>query len=141
MDRNQAIDHFKPQASKFPNKIFKIPMQQIVDPKAIAPEFNNFFANFGINLAKSIPKVTKSSIIYGDQFGFRTINHSTALHAQLLLIIDQQDCLLLAASGIFLDLSRESLNHFNPIRVINVKFPLQPHQKYNITQYGELGFS
>ena len=26
-------------------------------------------------------------------------------------------------------------------RVINLKFPLQPHQKYNITQYGELGFS
>ena len=25
-------------------------------------------------------------------------------------------------------------------RVINIKFPLQPHQKYNITQYGELGF-
>ena len=23
-------------------------------------------------------------------------------------------------------------------RVINVKFPLQPHQKYNITQYGQL---
>ena len=27
------------------------------------------------------------------------------------------------------------------LRVINVKFPLQPHQKYNITQYEELGFS
>ena len=26
-------------------------------------------------------------------------------------------------------------------RVINVKFPLQPHQKYKITKYGELGFS
>ena len=26
-------------------------------------------------------------------------------------------------------------------RVINVKFPLQPGQNYNITQYGELGFS
>ena len=26
-------------------------------------------------------------------------------------------------------------------RVINLKFPLQPHQKYYITQYGELGFS
>ena len=26
-------------------------------------------------------------------------------------------------------------------RVINVKFPLQLHQKYYITQYGELGFS
>ena len=26
-------------------------------------------------------------------------------------------------------------------RVIRVKFPLQPHQKYNITQYEELGFS
>ena len=26
-------------------------------------------------------------------------------------------------------------------RVINVKFPLQPHQKYNITQYEELDFS
>ena len=25
--------------------------------------------------------------------------------------------------------------------VINFKFPLQPHQKYNITRYGELGFS
>ena len=25
-------------------------------------------------------------------------------------------------------------------RVINLKFPLQPHQKYYITQYGELGF-
>ena len=25
-------------------------------------------------------------------------------------------------------------------RVINVKFPLQPHQKYHITQYEELGF-
>ena len=26
-------------------------------------------------------------------------------------------------------------------RVINFKFPLQPHQKYNITQYEELGLS
>ena len=26
-------------------------------------------------------------------------------------------------------------------RVINFEFPLQPHQKYYITQYGELGFS
>ena len=26
-------------------------------------------------------------------------------------------------------------------RAINVKFPLQPHQKYYITQHGELGFS
>ena len=26
-------------------------------------------------------------------------------------------------------------------RAINVKFPLQPHQKYYITQYGERGFS
>ena len=26
-------------------------------------------------------------------------------------------------------------------RVINFKFPLQPHQKYYITHYGELGFS
>ena len=26
-------------------------------------------------------------------------------------------------------------------RVINFKFPLQPHQKYDITQYEELGFS
>ena len=26
-------------------------------------------------------------------------------------------------------------------KVINVKFPLQPHQKYHITQYEELGFS
>ena len=27
------------------------------------------------------------------------------------------------------------------LRVINVKIPLQPHKKYDITQYGELGFS
>ena len=27
------------------------------------------------------------------------------------------------------------------IIVVNVKFPLQPHQKYGITQYEELGFS
>ena len=27
------------------------------------------------------------------------------------------------------------------LRMINVKFPLQPHQKYYITQYGELDFS
>ena len=27
------------------------------------------------------------------------------------------------------------------LRVINVNFPLQPHHKYYITQYGELGFS
>ena len=26
-------------------------------------------------------------------------------------------------------------------KVINLKFPLQSHQKYYITQYGELGFS
>ena len=26
-------------------------------------------------------------------------------------------------------------------RVINLKFPLQPHQKYYITQYGEFDFS
>ena len=30
----------------------------------------------------------------------------------------------------------------SPIRrVINIKFLLQPHQKYDLTQYGELGFS
>ena len=27
------------------------------------------------------------------------------------------------------------------LRVINVKIPLQPHKKYDITQYGELDFS
>ena len=27
------------------------------------------------------------------------------------------------------------------LRVINVKIPLQPHKKYDITQYGELEFS
>ena len=32
------------------------------------------------------------------------------------------------------------INPFTP-RVINFKLPLQPHQKYNIPQYGELGFS
>ena len=30
---------------------------------------------------------------------------------------------------------------FHSLRVINVKFPLQPHQKYYITQYEEFGFS
>ena len=29
----------------------------------------------------------------------------------------------------------------SPLRVTNVKFPLQPQQKYYIAQYGELGFS
>ena len=29
----------------------------------------------------------------------------------------------------------------SPPRVINVNFPLQPHQKYNTILYGELGFS
>ena len=27
------------------------------------------------------------------------------------------------------------------LRVINVKIPLQPHKKHDITQYGELDFS
>ena len=27
------------------------------------------------------------------------------------------------------------------LRVINVKIPLQPHKKYDITQYGEFDFS
>ena len=27
------------------------------------------------------------------------------------------------------------------LRVINVKIPLQPHKKYDITQYGELDFA
>ena len=27
------------------------------------------------------------------------------------------------------------------LRVINFKFPLPPDQKYNVTQYGKLGFS
>ena len=27
------------------------------------------------------------------------------------------------------------------LRVINVKIPLQPHKKYDLTQYGELDFS
>ena len=27
------------------------------------------------------------------------------------------------------------------LRVINVKIPLQPHKKYDITQYGELDLS
>ena len=27
------------------------------------------------------------------------------------------------------------------LRLINVKIPLQPHKKYDITQYGELDFS
>ena len=30
---------------------------------------------------------------------------------------------------------------FSLPRVINVKFPLQPHEKYKVTQYEELGFS
>ena len=34
-----------------------------------------------------------------------------------------------------------SLQRFPLTRVINVKFLLQPHQKYYITQYGEPGFS
>ena len=29
---------------------------------------------------------------------------------------------------------------FSLSKVINVRFPLQPHQRYYITQYGELGF-
>ena len=33
-----------------------------------------------------------------------------------------------------------SFNPFFP-RVINFKFLLQPHQKYHITQYEDLGFS
>ena len=32
-------------------------------------------------------------------------------------------------------------SHIERLRVINVKFLLQPQQIYNITQYGELGFS
>ena len=36
----------------------------------------------------------------------------------------------------------ESLNPFIPkSTAINSKFPLQPHQKYYVTQYEELGFS
>ena len=41
----------------------------------------------------------------------------------------------------------EMKNFTNPgltlslLRVINVKIPLQPHKKYDITQYGELDFS
>ena len=31
--------------------------------------------------------------------------------------------------------------NFSLLRVINFNFPLQPRQKYNITQYAELGFS
>ena len=27
------------------------------------------------------------------------------------------------------------------LRVINIKIPLQPHKKHDITQYGELDFS
>ena len=46
---------------------------------------------------------------------------------------------------IILPILTTSLLHFSLTlslpRVINVKFPLQPHQKYNITKYGELGFS
>ena len=38
-------------------------------------------------------------------------------------------------------LSSEGEITLSLLRVINVKFPLEPHQKYNITQYGELGFS
>ena len=34
--------------------------------------------------------------------------------------------------------ARTTLSH---PRVINIKYPLQPHQKFNITQYEELGFS
>ena len=41
------------------------------------------------------------------------------------------------------ELGNEVGSMFKPFtpRVINVKFPLQPRQKYYITQYEELGFS
>ena len=39
-------------------------------------------------------------------------------------------------------LRQEWINPFTlTVRVINVKCPLQPHQKYNVTQHEELGFS
>ena len=39
---------------------------------------------------------------------------------------------------VLIELRSERVNPFPP-RVINVKFPLQPHQKYNTTQHKELG--
>ena len=46
-------------------------------------------------------------------------------------LFTQNRCLILNLARVTLSLKR----------VINVKFPLQLHQKYYITQYGELGFS
>ena len=37
---------------------------QISDPKTVADAFNNYFANIGINLLNSIPKVQKSPMDY-----------------------------------------------------------------------------
>ena len=46
----------------------------------------------------------------------------------------------LIACGVQPSHRNPAFNPFTP-RVMNLKFPLQPHQKYYITQYGELGFS
>ena len=44
-------------------------------------------------------------------------------------------------SSKIINLNRGPFLTLSPLRVINVKIPLQPHKKYDITQYGELDFS
>ena len=59
----KQIVHFKPKTMLRVTKIIHNDVQ-ISDPKTVADSLNNYFANIGINLSNSIPKVQKSPMNY-----------------------------------------------------------------------------
>ena len=55
----KQIIQINPQVNQLISKIV-LENCEITDPKAIANEFNNYFANMGANLASSIPSALKT---------------------------------------------------------------------------------
>ena len=59
----QLVNFKSRSGSTAPNKLL-VEDTEINDPKAMADAFNNFFANIGNNLTKTIPRVNKSPLQY-----------------------------------------------------------------------------
>ena len=59
----RQLVNFKSRSGSAPNKLL-VEDTEINDPKAMADAFNNFFANIGNNLTKTIPRVNKSPLQY-----------------------------------------------------------------------------
>ena len=76
----KEIVRFTPKINQ---KIVKIMQNgnELADPKQVANAFNNYFANVGVNLARSIPKVNKLPLEY-----LKTLYVIPFIHFLLLLL-------------------------------------------------------